>query len=166
MEEIINRTHVPPIQDCTPYQMHAMTARLMTGHKDPQTPNEALEETGKLRWYFAPILPVRQTKQPAIAYPSHVHIQDSYHERPPCTFEADIIQVLMLKQSAIQKATKFLDRHIRRSGSTGFRSSFVSISCALLSPGSLSTANRSRTLPSFERCSLSMIAKDGGVRYG
>lgn len=47
MEAIIKKTHCPPIHDCTPYQMQAMTERLRTGHKDPQMPNDDLLMTGK-----------------------------------------------------------------------------------------------------------------------
>jgi hypothetical protein len=47
---IINTTQLPPIQACTPYQMHAMAARLKTGHSEPQMPKEALETTGKEIW--------------------------------------------------------------------------------------------------------------------
>lgn len=36
--------------------------------------------------------------------------------------------ILMLKESLIQKKTKFLDVHTRRSASTGLRSSFWSMS--------------------------------------
>lgn len=39
--------------------------------------------------------------------------------------EDEIIQVLILNESATQKATKFQGPHWRRSGSTGFRSWFV-----------------------------------------
>ena len=67
---IMRVTHSPPIQDCTPYlgrvsepirhatktairqvktayQMHAMAARLKTGHSEPQIPKEARATTGK-----------------------------------------------------------------------------------------------------------------------
>lgn len=47
-----------------------------------------------------------------------------------------IIHVLMLKESAIQKATKLMCPHFRRSGSTGFKSWFVRKSCLLFKPGS------------------------------
>lgn len=58
-------TYSPPIHACTPYcfvvrhqkqaslgwelrtHIHAMTALLKTGHRDPQIPNEARETTGK-----------------------------------------------------------------------------------------------------------------------
>jgi len=43
---IMRYTQVPPIQDCTPYQMHAMAARLKMGQSDPHTPNEARDTTG------------------------------------------------------------------------------------------------------------------------
>ena len=42
----INWTHWPPIVLCTPNQTHAITTRLMTGHKEPQIPKEDLHETG------------------------------------------------------------------------------------------------------------------------
>lgn len=48
--------------------------------------------------------------------------------------------MLILKESLIQNATKFIDVHCRRSGSTGFKSWLSSISCAVVRPGSLSTA--------------------------
>lgn len=38
--------YVPPIHDCTPYQMHAIAARLKTGHSEPHTPKEERETTG------------------------------------------------------------------------------------------------------------------------
>lgn len=38
---------LPPIHDCTPYQMQAMAARLNTGHRDPHMPNDARQTTGK-----------------------------------------------------------------------------------------------------------------------
>ena len=63
----IRVTHCPPIHDCTPYQMQAIAARLKTGHSEPQMPKEALLTTGKLMWYVAPIRPVKQMKQAAIA---------------------------------------------------------------------------------------------------
>ena len=47
MDLIINVTHSPPIQACTPYQTHAIAARLKTGHKEPQMPNDARDMTGK-----------------------------------------------------------------------------------------------------------------------
>lgn len=40
--------------------------------------------------------------------------------------DEEIIHVLMLNESAIQNATKFQGPHCRRSGSTGFKSWFVS----------------------------------------
>lgn len=57
--------------------------------------------------------------------------------------ELEIIQVFMLNESAIQKPTKFQAPHWRRSGSTGLRSRLVSMSCAVVRPGSLSTASLS-----------------------
>jgi hypothetical protein len=38
---------IPPIYACTPYQIIAITTRLITGQKDPQIPNEARAVTGK-----------------------------------------------------------------------------------------------------------------------
>jgi hypothetical protein len=51
--------------------------------------------TGKEMWYVAPILPVRQTKQAAMVYPSQTQIQLSHQERPTAgtIIEEDIIQV-------------------------------------------------------------------------
>lgn len=88
------------------------------------------------------------------------HSQACHHAKPPpVIMEAAIIQVLMLNESATQKPgghgqqeievarklgtrwgasipTKFQGPHCRRSGSTGFRSRLVSMSCALVRPGS------------------------------
>jgi len=58
--------NIPPIHDWTPYQIQAMAARLNTGHREPQMPNEALATTGKEIWYVAPIRPVMQMKVPEI----------------------------------------------------------------------------------------------------
>ena len=44
-----------------------MAARLNTGHKLPQIPNDARLTTGNPMWYTAPIRPVRQMKHAAIA---------------------------------------------------------------------------------------------------
>lgn len=83
-----------------------MTERFKTGHRDPQMPNDALPTTGKAMWYFAPILPVKTMKPPAIAYPIQTQIHDCHQARPGFIMLAEeIIQVLMLKESAIQNAT-------------------------------------------------------------
>jgi hypothetical protein len=63
---IIRYTQLPPIHDCTPYHMQAIAARLNTGHRAPQTPNDERLTTGNEIWYVAPIRPVRQTKHAAI----------------------------------------------------------------------------------------------------
>lgn len=102
--------------------MHAMAALLKTGHKLPQIPNDDLFTTGKPMWYVAPIRPVAHTKHAAMAYPIHTQSHDCHHESPAETMEELIIQVLMLKLSAIQNPTKFHAFHCRRSGSTGLRS--------------------------------------------
>jgi hypothetical protein len=47
---IMRYTQVPPIQDCTPYHIQAIAARLKTGHRAPQIPNEARFTTGKEMW--------------------------------------------------------------------------------------------------------------------
>lgn len=78
-----------------------------------------------------------------MAYPIHTQSQDCHHESPAETMEELIIQVLMLKLSAIQKPTKFHAFHCRRSGSTGLRSWLVSISWDVVRPGSWSTASLS-----------------------
>jgi len=123
--------------------MHAMADRLSTGQREPQMPKELLETTGKLMWYVAPIRPVRQIKHPAIEYPTQTQSQACHHAKPSMILDDEIIQVLTLKESAIQKATKLRLRHCRLSGSTGLRSSLASISCAVVRPGSLSTASLS-----------------------
>jgi hypothetical protein len=41
MLRIIKYTQVPPIHDCTPYHIHAMAARLNTGHKLPLRQNHS-----------------------------------------------------------------------------------------------------------------------------
>lgn len=87
--------------------------------------------------------PVAQMKHAAMAYPIQTQSQDCHHDRPAETIEDEIIQVLMLKLSAIQKPTKFHAFHWRLAGSTGFRSWLVSISRDVLRPGSWSTASLS-----------------------
>lgn len=100
------RPYSPPIQLCTPYHTQAMTERFKTGQRDPQIPKDALPTTGKAMWYFAPILPVRTMKPPAMAYPIHTQSHDCHQARPGFMMLADeIIHVLMLKESAIQNAT-------------------------------------------------------------
>lgn len=103
-----------------------MAARLKTGHKAPQIPNDARLATGNPTWYTAPILPVRQMKHAAIAYPAQTHNHDCHHDKPAVTMEFAIIHVLRLNESAIQKPTKFQGPHWRRAGSTGLRSWFTS----------------------------------------
>lgn len=157
IERIIRYTQVPPIHACTPYQMQAIAARFNTGHNEPHMPNELLATTGKEIWYVAPILPVRQIKQAAIEYPTQTVIQLCHHDKPFKMAAEEIIQVLMLNESAIQKATKLRPRHWRRSGSTGFRSWFASINCAFVRPGSLSTAILSKKRDAFELLYFSMV---------
>jgi hypothetical protein len=92
----------------------------------------------------------------AMAYPTHTQSQACHHETPDTTAEDAIIHVLMLKESAIQKPTKFHGPHCLLASSTGstyqrmslsrqnlkrgesdipgFRSSFTSINCAVLKP--------------------------------
>ena len=147
-------TQWPPMYAWTPYQMHAarrlapsqptatkeekrdepMAARLKTGHKLPQIPNEDLLTTGKPMWYVAPMRPVEQMKQAEMAYPIQTHSHDCHHESPPWIMDDEIIQVLMLNESAIQKPTKFQGPHWRRSGSTGLRSWLVNCERAPISP--------------------------------
>lgn len=107
--------------------------------------------------------PVKTTKKPAMAYPIHTQSQDCHHDRPAETMDELIIQVLMLKESAIQKPTKFHDFHCRRSCSTGFRSWLVSISCAVDKPGSWSTASLSAHRRSRAPLSVSMAMAMGNV---
>lgn len=77
--------------------MQAMAARLKTGQRAPQIPNEARVTTGKLIWYVAPILPVNTTKQAAMVYPSQTHSHDCHHESPLATIiDEEIIQVFYL----------------------------------------------------------------------
>jgi hypothetical protein len=69
-------------------------------------PKDDLPTTGKAMWYFAPILPM---KPPAMAYPIHTQSHDCHQARPGSMMLAEeIIQVLMLKESAIQNATCLL----------------------------------------------------------
>lgn len=72
---------------------------------------------------MAPMRPVRQMKHAAMEYPIHTQIHDCHQESPEMIMEEEIIQVLMLNESAIQKATKFHGPHWRRAGSTGRRMS-------------------------------------------
>lgn len=65
----------------------------------------------------------------------------------------------VLRRSTHQKATKLRERHCLRSGSTGFRSSFVSRSCVFVRPGSAFTRSFSVQLAIFESRSFSMIAE-------
>lgn len=64
----------------------------------------------------------------------------------------------MLKESLIQKKMKFLCVHTRLSGSTGFKSSFASINCALVRPGSDGTASLSSVRDTLESLSFAMAA--------
>ena len=73
---------------------------------------------------MAPIRPVKQMKQAAMMYPTQTQIQHCHQERdvigvPPAIMAEAIIQVLILKLSAIQNPTKFHAPHCRLSGSTG-----------------------------------------------
>lgn len=76
---------LPPIHDCTPYQIQAMAARLKTGHREPQMPKEDLLTTGKEIWYVAPIRPVIQMKVPEMVYPIQTQSHDCHQERPLAT---------------------------------------------------------------------------------
>lgn len=62
-------------------------------------------------WYMAPMRPVIQMKQPAIAYPIQTQSHDCHHESPFTIIDELIIHVLILKESAIQKPTKFHGPH-------------------------------------------------------
>lgn len=64
IERNINSTQLPPMVDCTPNQTHAMTTLLMTGHNEPQIPNDDLHDTGNEMWYALPTLAEAVTKQP------------------------------------------------------------------------------------------------------
>lgn len=72
----------------------------------------------------------------AIEYPIQTQIHDCHHERPSWTLALEIIHVLMLNESAIQKATKCHAPHCLRAGSTGFKSSLLSMSWTSVRPGS------------------------------
>jgi len=63
--------------------------------------------------------PVAQMKVPAMVYPIQTQSQACHQEMPATTLDEAIIQVLMLKESAIQKPTKFQGPHCLRAGSTG-----------------------------------------------
>lgn len=78
----------------SPYHIQAIAARLNTGHREPQMPNEALVITGKEMWYVAPMRAVMQTKQPAMVYPIHTQSHDCHQDNPlPTIMEDDIIHV-------------------------------------------------------------------------
>lgn len=94
--------------------------------------------------------------------PIQTHSQLCHQLSPSATLEDDIIHVLMLKESEIQKFTKFIEPHRRRSGSTGFKSSLASMSCVCVRPGSLSTAILSRNLAALDLLVISMMDHDGG----
>jgi hypothetical protein len=87
------QTNSPPMYDCTPYQMTAMTARFRTGQNEPQIPKLDRIATGNGTWYFAPMRPVRQINTAAMKYPTQTQIQDCHHERPSTIIEEEIIQV-------------------------------------------------------------------------
>jgi hypothetical protein len=63
-------------------------------------PKDALLTTGKLMWYVAPMRPVEQTNAAAIKYPIQTQIHDCHHDMPSTTLDEEIIQVLMLNESA------------------------------------------------------------------
>ena len=75
---------------------------------------------------------------------------------------------------AHQNATKLRDLHCLRSGSTGFRSWFASMSWAAVRPGSLETASLSARRPNFDSLTFSMtlailkvvLAPSNGSRRG
>ena len=85
--------YIPPIHDCTPYQMQAMAALLNTGQSEPQIPKDARMPTGKLIWYVAPIRAVMQMKVPEMKYPIQTQSHDCHHDSPPMIIEDDIIHV-------------------------------------------------------------------------
>src|SRR5437763_15379837 len=92
-------------------------------------------------------------KHAAMKQPIQTHIHACHHERPlPVIITEAIIQVLILKESAIQKKTKFRAPHWRRSDSTGFKSWFVSIDRPVLrsSPDEISNF-LSKRLPREEK---------------
>jgi len=59
-----------------------------------------------------------------------------------------------------RQLTKFLARHCLRAGSTGFRSSFASISCAFVRPGSALTRNLSAHRATLESLTFSILFVD------
>lgn len=77
-------------------------------------------------WYMAPNRAFMATKIPVMEYPIQTQIQACHHDKPATIMDEEIIHVLMLNESAIQKPTKFQARHCRRSFSTGLRSWLVS----------------------------------------
>ncbi|EMD35441.1 hypothetical protein CERSUDRAFT_85420 [Gelatoporia subvermispora B] len=50
----ITNTQVPPMLACTPYQIHAIAARLKTHHRLPHIPKLVRATTGKVMWKMAP----------------------------------------------------------------------------------------------------------------
>jgi hypothetical protein len=117
MGSLGHRTRHPLVSFHSP-----IAARLKTGQRLPHIPKDDRLTTGNPMWYMAPMRPVRQMKQPAMAYPIQTHNHDCHQDRPLTIMAELIIQVLMLKESAIQKPTKFHGPHWRRAGSTGLRS--------------------------------------------
>lgn len=70
-----------------------------------------------------------QTNIPEKRYPIQTQSHDCHHDKPSMIMAEEIIHVLILKESAIQKATKFQEPHCRRSGSTGCQ---TSAQCSLI----------------------------------
>lgn len=97
----------------TPYQMHAIAPRLNVHQREPQIPNDVRATTGNVMWFIAPGRALATMNGETIPYPSQTQIQACHQERPLVIMLDTIIQVLMLKQSAIQKAIKFLCFHVR-----------------------------------------------------
>ena len=128
--------------------MQAMAARLKTGHRDPQIPNEARATTGNEIWYIAPMRPVKQMKVAEIVYPTQTQSQHCHQESdvvgvPPAIMALAIIHVLMLKLSAIQKPTKFQGPHCLRSGSTTTTSAELLLRWKRVLEGTHQASNRS-----------------------
>ena len=65
-------------------------------------------------------------KQPVMEYPIQTHSQACHQARPEAIMAEEIIQVLILKESATQNATKFHGPHCRSWLGTGLRSSLLS----------------------------------------
>lgn len=61
-------------------------------------------------------------RAPEMEYPTQMQIQACHHDNPAVIIDDEIIQVLILNESATQKPTKFQVPHSRLCLSTGLRS--------------------------------------------